>query len=149
MSKNNLNYRLPATIYMFIRATKITYTPWQVHNHYWETVLCRVPETLPSAFYRGTRQSNILPSAALGKIKHSVKVTLPSAKHSVKPGSRQNWALPSATALSKRWPARDGGHLPSDFAECLTADTRQFFFLKNIFCRVPAHGTQQFFFKIF
>ena len=25
--------------------------------------------TLPSAFYRGTRQSNILPSAALGKNK--------------------------------------------------------------------------------
>ena len=28
-----------------------------------------MPETLPSAFYRGTRQSNILPSAALSKIK--------------------------------------------------------------------------------
>ena len=69
-----------------------------------------------------------LPSAALGKIKHSAKVALPSARHSVKPGSRQNWALPSAAALGKRWPARDGGHLPSDFAECLTADTRQIFF---------------------
>ena len=30
--------------------------------------------------------------------------------------------------LGKRWPARDGGHLPSDFAECLTAGTRQIFF---------------------
>ena len=64
-------------------------------------------------------------SAALGKIKHSAKVALPSARHSVKPGSRQNWALPSAG----RWPACDGGHLPSDFAECLTAGTRQIFFL--------------------
>ena len=84
-----------------------------------------MPETLPIAFYRGTGQSNILPSAALGKIKHSAKAALPSARHSVKPGSRQNWALPSAAALGKRWPARDGGHLPSDFAECLTDGTRQ------------------------
>ena len=48
---------------------------------------------LPSVFYRGTRQSNILPSAALGKIKHSAKVALP-------PGSRQKvagpWRLPPA-----------------------------------------------------
>ena len=103
---------------------------------------------LPSVFYRGTRQSNILPSAALGKIKHSAKVALPSASHSVKPGSRQNWALPSAAIpLGKRWPARDGGHLPSDFAECLTASTRQFFFIfKNLFCRVPAPDTRQIFF---
>ena len=48
-----------------------------------------------------TRQSNILPSAALGKIKHSAKVALPSARHSAKPGSRQSWALPSAAALGK------------------------------------------------
>ena len=52
--------------------------------------------SLPSAFYRGTRQSNILPSAALGKIKHSAKVALPSARHSVNPGCRQNWARHSA-----------------------------------------------------
>ena len=98
-------------------------------------------EILPSAFYRGTRQSNILPSTALGKIKHSAKVALPSARHSAKPGSRQIWALPSAAALGKRWPARDGGHLPSDFAECLTDGTRQIFFIfKNLFCRVPAPG---------
>ena len=71
------------------------------YSHYWKTVLCQVPETLPSAFYRGTRQSNILPSAALGKIKHSAKVALPSARHSAKPGSRQIWALPSAAALGK------------------------------------------------
>jgi len=58
-------------------------------THYWKTVLCRVPETLPSAFYRDTRQRKILPSAALGKIKHSAKVALPSAMHSAKPGSRQ------------------------------------------------------------
>jgi len=48
--------------------------------HYWKTVLCRVPDTLPSAKYRGTRQSNILPSVALGKILHS-------------PGTRQSQAL--------------------------------------------------------
>ena len=102
-----------------------------------ETILCRVPGTLPSAFYRDTRQSNILPSAALGKIKHSVKVALPSARHSAK------------VPLGKRWPARDGGHLQSDFAECLTAGTRQFFFIfKNLFCRVPARGTRQIFFYI-
>jgi len=89
-----------------------------------------VPETLPSAFYQGTRQSNILPSAALGKIKHSAKV-----------------ALPNAAALGKRWPARDSGHLPSDFAECLTDGTRQIFFIfKNLFCRVSAPGTRQIFF---
>ena len=95
-----------------------------------------MPETLPSAFYRGTRQSNILPSATLGKIKHSAKVALP--RHSAK------------VPLGKRWSARDGGHLPSDFAECLTAGTRQFFFIfKNLFCRVPAPGTRQFFFKTY
>ena len=140
-----------------------------MHARYWKTVLCRVPEILPSAFYRGTRQSNILPSATLGKIKHSAKVALPSARHSIKPGSRQNWALSRHSAkipLGKRWPARDGGHLPSDFAECLMVGTRQFFFifknlfcrvpaqalgkknyfLKTYFCRVPAHGTRQIFF---
>jgi len=33
-----------------------------------------VPDTLPSAKYRGTRQSNILPSVALGKILHSANL---------------------------------------------------------------------------
>jgi len=47
------------------------------------------------------RLCRVLFSAALGKIKHSAKVALPSARHSVKPGSRQNWALPSAAALDK------------------------------------------------
>ena len=28
--------------------------------HYWKTVLCRVSETLPSVFYRGTRQNKAL-----------------------------------------------------------------------------------------
>ena len=70
-------------------------------KHHRKTGLCRVPETLPSAFYRGTRQSNILPSATLDKIKHLAKVALPSARHSVKPGSRQNWTLSSAAALYK------------------------------------------------
>ena len=85
---------------------------------------------LPSVFYRGTRQNNILSSAALGKIKHSANVALPSAMHSAKPGSRQIWALPSAAALGKsltrqKVAGRDGDNLPLDFAECLTDGTRQ------------------------
>ena len=92
--------------------------------HYWKTVLCRVPETLPSAFYRGTRQSLALGKTGLCRVpRHSAKIP-----------------------LGKRWPARDGGHLPSDFAECLTAGTRQFFFIfKNLFCRLLTRGTRQFF----
>ena len=68
--------------------------------------------------------------------------------------TRQRWLcrvptwLSAKVPLGKRWPARDGGHLPSDFAECLTASTRQIFFIfKNLFCRVPAPGTRQFFKK--
>jgi hypothetical protein len=77
-----------------------------------------VPEALPSAFYRGTRQSNILPSVALDKIKHSAN-----------------------PALGKRWLGRHGGHLPSNFVECLTAGTRQifFYFFKSI---LPSAITQ-------
>ena len=93
--------------------------------HYWKSVLCRVPETLPSAKSRGTRQSNILPSAALGKIKHSVKLSLPSAKHSAKKSTRQNRILPSAKRPAKKSARQifspiNGGDLPSNFAERLT-----------------------------
>ena len=102
--------------------------------------------TLPSAFYRDTRQSNILPSAALGKIKHSTKVSLALGKSGLCRVPRHSAKVP----LGKRWPARDGGHLPSDFAECLTDDTRQKkIIFKNLFCRVPAPGTRQFFLNIF
>jgi hypothetical protein len=81
-------------------------------------------QALPSAFYRGTRQSNILPSVALGKI----------FWHSVKPGTRQTWSLPSPAALGKpctrqKVAGGHGGHLPSNFAECLTAGARQIFFI--------------------
>ena len=55
----------------------------QIHYcHYWKTVLCRVPDTLPSAKYRGTRQSNILPSVALGKILQALGKARRSAKFS-------------------------------------------------------------------
>ena len=93
--------------------------------HYWKSVLCRVPETLPSAKSRGTRQSNILPSAALGKIKHSAKLSLPSAKHSGKKSTRRNRILPSAKRPAKKSARQifspiNGGDLPSNFAERLT-----------------------------
>ena len=98
-------------------------------------------------FVECLRLCRVLFIGALGKIKHSAKVALPSARHSIKPSSRQNWAQHSAKIpLGKRWPAREGGHLPSDFAECLTVGTRQNFFKKNLFCRVPAPGTWQIFF---
>jgi hypothetical protein len=50
-----------------------------------------LPETvsLPSVIYfaecqiSGTRQRGYLPSAALGKVRHSAKIALPSAGHSV------------------------------------------------------------------
>ena len=76
------------------------------------------------------------------------------------PGTRQTLALgksglcrvPPHSAkvpLRKRWPARDGGHLPSDFAECLTASTRQFFFLflKTYFAECQPQTLGKFFFK--
>ena len=91
--------------------------------HHWKTGLCRVSETLPSAFYRGTRQSNILPNAALGKGGFAECQALGKAWLSAKL-DRHSAKIP----LGKRWPARDGGHLPSDFAECLTDGIRQFFF---------------------
>ena len=64
----------------------------------------------------GTRESLVLGKTGLCRVpRHSAKIP-----------------------LGKRWPTRDGGHLPSDFAECLTAGTQQFFFIfKNLFCRVP------------
>ena len=72
--------------YRFVKdATHVTVV------HYWKTVLCRVPDTLPSAKYRGTRQSNILPSVALGKILHSAKLL----------GTRQNQALGKARRSAK------------------------------------------------
>ena len=102
--------------------------------------------TLPSAFYRGTRQSNILPSAAFGKIKHSAKVALPSARHSVKPGSRHNWALLSADPTRQKvagpWrrpPAVRFCRVPNGWHSAI------FFIFKNLFCRVPAPDTRQFF----
>ena len=108
-----------------------------------------MPETLPSTFYRGTRQSNILPSATLGKIKHSAKVALPSARHSVKPGSRQNWALPSADPTRQKvagpWrrpPAVRFCRVPNGWHSA-----NFFFIFKNLFCRVPAPDTRQFFLK--
>ena len=115
---------------------------------YWKNILRRVPETLPSAFYRGTRQSNILPSAALGKIKHSAKVALPSARHSAKPSSRQSWALPSRVprhSAKGGWPvtaATCRQILPSAYGW----HSANFFIFKNLFCRVPAPGTRQIFF---
>ena len=101
-------------------------------------------ETLPSAFYRGTRQRNILPSAALGKIKHSANVALPSAMHSAKPGSRQNWALPSAgpEGTRQRWLSKIK---IKNFAECLTLALGKISFkkLNFFFCRVPWSGSRQ------
>ena len=107
--------------YRFVKdATHVTVV------HYWKTVLCRVPDTLPSAKYRGTRQRNILPSVALGKILHSAKS-----------GTRQICTLPSAWTirhsakfififLKKTLPSAILGHsaiffyfLKTNFAECL------------------------------
>ena len=55
--------------------------------------------------------------------------------------------------LGKRWPARDGGHLPSDFAKCLTAGTWQtiFLFLKTYFaeCQPQALGNFFYFLKTY
>ena len=77
-------------------------------------------------------------------IGHSAKQYFPECRTRQRwlcrvPGTRQSLALgktgfcrvPRHSAkvpLGKRWPARDGGHLPSDFAECLTDGTRQIFF---------------------
>ena len=49
--------------------------------------------------------------------------------------------------LGKRWPARDGDHLPSDFAECLTDGTRQIFFKKLILPSVSLGHSANFFFN--
>jgi hypothetical protein len=101
----------------------VTSAPMQVSgrgiNTTGKTVLCRV-----------------LFIGALGKIKHSAKVALPSARHSAK------------VPLGKRWAARDGGHLPSDFAECMTDGTRQFFlFLKTYFAECQLWALGNFFLK--
>ena len=104
-----------------------------------ETVLCRVPETLPSAFYRGTRQRNILPSAALGKIKHSAKVALPSAGKSI-------------ICRVPRYSAKGGRPVTAATCRQILPSAQRlalgnfFFIFKNSFCRVPALGTRQFFF---
>ena len=78
----------------------------------------------------GTRQSPALGKAGLCRVpRHSAKVP-----------------------LGKRWPARDGGHLPSDFVECLTDGTRQFFlFLKTYFaeCQPQALGNFFYFLKTY
>jgi len=74
---------------------------------------CRVPHSAKSSTRQRwlcrapcTRQSLALGKSRLCRVpRHSAKVP-----------------------LGKRWPARDGGHLPSDFAECLTDGTRQIFF---------------------
>jgi len=82
---------------------------------------CRVPHSAKSSTRQRwlcrapcTRQSLALGKSRLCRVpRHSAKVP-----------------------LGKRWPARDGGHLPSDFAECLTDGTRQIFlllFLKTYF----------------
>ena len=91
---------------------------------------CRVPHSAKSSTRQRwlcralcTRQSLALGKSRLCRVpRHSAKVP-----------------------LGKRWPARDGGHLPSDFAECLTDGTRQIFlllFLKTYFaeCKPWALG---------
>jgi hypothetical protein len=73
-----------------------------------------------------------LPSVVLGKIKHSAMLAF---WHSANP------------ALGKRWLGSHGGHLPSNFAECLTVGTRQiFYFFKIYFAECHHIDTRQNFF---
>ena len=102
-----------------------------------------MPGTLPSAKYRSARQINILPRAALGKIMHSAKLALPSAKRSAKKSARQDKCLPSAKRSAKKSTRQiffpnNGGDLPSNFAERLQQNTRQ-----NIFCLIFAERQHQ------
>ena len=66
-----------------------------------KTGLYRVSETLPSAFYRGTRQSNILPSGALSKIKAPDKGGFAECQPLGKAWLSAKLGLPSAAALGK------------------------------------------------
>jgi hypothetical protein len=89
---------------------------WIYVQHYWKSWLCRVCQSLLSAKYQGTRQSHFLPSAELGKIRHSAK--------EAKPTFAEHRAL-GKSPRRQRWSWGDGGHLPSGFAECQPLDTRQ------------------------
>jgi hypothetical protein len=59
-------------------------------HHYRKQYLCRVSYALPSAKYR-----------ALGKVRHSAKIVLPSAGHSAKKCTRQRKSLPRAQLPAK------------------------------------------------
>jgi hypothetical protein len=83
---------------------RLTFTFYWCHArvHNWKSRLCRVPSRLPSAKYRGTRQSHFLPSAALDKLRHSAKANLPSATCFAKcRGPRQS--RPSAKVVVAWW----------------------------------------------
>ena len=126
-------------------------------RHYWKTVLCRVPDTLPSAKYRGTRQSNILPSVALGKILHllvtrqsqplskSGLCRVPSTRESQTLGKicfyffLKNFAECHPWALGKIF----FYFLKTNFAECLLGPVLG----KDIFAECsPWHSAKYFFF---
>jgi hypothetical protein len=120
--------------------------------------------TFLSAFYRGTRQSNILPSVALGKIKHSAKLAL-SPWHSANMvfvecrGTRQTlhsakggWAVMAATCRQIcRVP--NGQHsefffvffksiMPSDITQALN---KIYYFFKQYFAECQRADTRQIF----
>ena len=79
---NRFVYHLPSsdihTIVINPWLSNIIYT-----NHYWKLGRRRVPHTLPSAVYRGTRQKLCLPSAALGKEYFAKRQALSKLQHSV------------------------------------------------------------------
>jgi hypothetical protein len=72
-------------------------------------ILLSLPETgsMPSAkcfaecLLSSTRQRGSLPSAALGKVRHSTKIVLPSAGLSAKKCTRQRKSLPRAQLPAK------------------------------------------------
>ena len=115
------------------------------NTHYRTRLICRVQQVLPSAFCRALGKDNLCrepdtrQTLAVGK-----KFPLPSAGRSAKIGRRQKnlCRVPDTRqnlAVGKGG-RRDGGHLPSAFAECpdVRLSAKGFlFFLKKILCRVP------------
>ena len=82
-----------------------------VHNHYRTRSIYRVQIDLPSAFCRTLSKGNLCREpdpAALGKDRPSANMPLPRAAVGKK---IQNLAVGKGGR-------RDGGHLPSAFAEC-------------------------------